>query len=69
MTWEIFKRAFLDRLFPRELSEAEVEEFINLLQGGMSILDYSLKFTKLTNYFPSLVSNPRDDMSSYESVR
>ncbi|TMW85548.1 hypothetical protein EJD97_022970 [Solanum chilense] len=32
MTWEIFKKDFLDRLFPREKREAKVQEFINLRQ-------------------------------------
>ena len=32
VTWEIFKKAFLDRLFPREKREAKVVEFINLRQ-------------------------------------
>ena len=42
-----------------------MEEFINLHQAGMSVLDYSLKFTKLSKYAPSLVSNPRDEMSHF----
>ena len=42
-----------------------MEKFINLGQGGMSVLDYSLKFTKLSKYAPSLVSNPRDEMSHF----
>ena len=65
MTWEILKRVFLDRFFPRELREAKVEEFINHRQGGMCVLEYSLKFTKLSKYAPSLVSNPRDEMSHF----
>ena len=31
----------------------------------MSVLDYSLKFTKFSKYAPSLVSNPRDEMSHF----
>ena len=65
MTWEIFKKAFLDRFVHRELREAKVEEFTNHWQGGMSAFDYSLKFTKLSKYAPSLVSNPRDEMSRF----
>ena len=64
-TWEIFIKAFLDRYFPRELTEAKFEEFINLAQGGMSVLDYSLKFTNLSMYYPSLVSNPMDVMNHF----
>ena len=60
MNWEIFKKGFLDRFFPREKREAKVVEFFNLRQGGMSILEHSFKLTKLSKYAPSLVSDPRD---------
>ena len=65
MTWEMFKKAFLDRLFPKEKMEAKVVEFINIFQGGISVLEYSIKFTKLSKYAPSLVFNPRDEMSCF----
>ena len=42
-----------------------MEELINLLQGGMSVLDYYLKFTNLSKYDPSLISNPRDEISHF----
>ena len=42
-----------------------MEEFINLRQGGVSVQEYSLKFTKLYKYAPSLMSNPRDEMSKF----
>ena len=58
-------RAFLDPFFPREKREAQVEEFINLCQGGMSVQEYSLKFTKLSQYAPSLMSNQRDEMNRF----
>ena len=65
VTWEILNRDFFDRFFPREIGESKVEEFINLNQGVMSVIDYSLKFTKLSKYAQSLVSNPRDEMSHF----
>ena len=63
--WKILKKAFIDWLFPREKREAKVVEFINLRQGGMSVHEYSLKFTKLSKYDPSLLSDPRDKMSCF----
>ena len=58
VTLEIFKKDFRDRFFPMENMEDKVEEFINLHQKGMSALDYSLKYTKLSKYaflwFPTL---------------
>ena len=63
MTWEISKKLFINRFFPKEKRESKVEEFINLHQGGINLPKYSLKFTKLSKYAPSLVSDPRDEMS------
>lgn len=56
-SWEEFKKALLGRFLPRKKREAKVEDFINLCQGGMSVQGYFLKFTKLSKYAPSLVSN------------
>ena len=42
-----------------------MEEFINLHQGGSSVLEYSFKFTNLSKYASSLVSNPRDEMNNF----
>ena len=36
---------------------------VQSLQGGISVLEYSIKFTKLYKYVPSLVSNTRDEVS------
>ena len=37
----------------------------NLRQGGMTVHEYSLKFTKLSKYAPSLVSNTREEMRRF----
>ena len=63
--WEVFKKAFLDRFFPREKKEAKVEKFINLRQRGMGFKEYSLKFTKLSKNTLFMVAEPRDEMSSF----
>ena len=65
LTWEIFNKAFLDRFFPRKMREVKVLEFINLRQEGMSVHEYSLKFTKFLKYDLSSVSDPRDEMSHF----
>ena len=55
ITWGAFKMDFLDRLFPLELRERKMQEFINLHQGGMSVKECSLKFTQLSKYTPTMV--------------
>lgn len=44
LDWEKFKVAFLDGFFPLEMKEANLLEFINLLQGSMSLKEYALNF-------------------------
>ena len=63
--WKEFKEAFLGKYLPRERREVKVEEFINLKQGNMTFKEYSLNFSMLYRYTSSLVSNPRDDMSTF----
>ena len=53
--WEEFKEDFFGKYFPRELREVKVEEIINHKQGNMSVEEYSLKFSKMFKYAPSLV--------------
>ena len=65
MTWEIFKTTFLDRFFPRDMREEKVTEFINLPQVGKSVHYFSLEFVQFSKYSPSLVSDPRDEMSHF----
>ena len=66
--WEEFKEAFLGKYFHREKMEVKVEEFINIKQGNMSVEEYSLKFSTLSRYAPSLLCNPRDEMSHFMLV-
>lgn len=40
-----------------------MEEFIYLRQGGISVQENPLKFTKFSKYALSLVPNPTDEMS------
>ena len=42
-----------------------MEEFINLKQGNMSVAGYSSKFSTFSRYAPSLMSNPRHEMSRF----
>lgn len=48
--------SLIGNVFPRELREEKMEEFINLRQGGMSVIEYSVRFTMLSKYGPYLVS-------------
>ena len=47
------------RFIPKE------DKFTNLRQRGISVQEYSFKFTMLSIYVSSLVSNHRDEMSHF----
>lgn len=67
VTWEEFKRMFLDSFFPLELREAKIQESINLRQRGMSMRENALKFTKLFKYASFMVADHRAWMSKFIS--
>ncbi|XP_049406176.1 uncharacterized protein LOC125869781 [Solanum stenotomum] len=60
--WGVFKTTFLDRFFPWERN---LVELMNLRQGNMSVKEYSLKFTQLSKYAPTLVANSRARMNKF----
>ena len=63
--WEEFKKAFLYRFFSLEWREKNMVELMNLRRGGMSVQEYSLKFTQLSKYTPTMVANPRTRMNRF----
>ena len=63
--WEEFNEAFLGKHFCRERREVMVEEFINFKQRNLSVEKYSLKFSRLSRFVQSLVSNSRYEMSRF----
>lgn len=37
ISWEIFKKAFVDRFFPSEKGESNVKDLINICEWGSSV--------------------------------
>ena len=52
MTWQLFQDSFLDQFFPFEMREANIEDFMNLRQGSMTVKEYFLKFNQLAKNAP-----------------
>ena len=48
-----------------ELRESNIEEFINLHQGGMSVKEHILKFTQLSKHAPIMVADSRAKMNEF----
>ncbi|CAJ2672569.1 unnamed protein product [Trifolium pratense] len=50
-TWENFKRKFLAKYFPETARERYGEEFLKLVQGGLTVEAYAKKFESLSRFF------------------
>ena len=56
---------FFYKFFLLELTERKIQEFINLHQGGLSEKEYSLNFTQLSKYAPTIVVDSREKMNKF----
>lgn len=65
VSWAVFEEASMGHLFPRELREAKVREFLTLKQESMSVHEYRLKFTQLSRNAPEMVADMRSMMSLF----
>ena len=60
-----FKGAFLDQFFPFEMREVKVLDFMNLEKGNKILKEYSLMFTQLAMYAPTMVVNSRSRIGKF----
>jgi hypothetical protein len=44
ISWEVFKHEFNRHFFPRVVQEAKAQEFLDLVHGEMSVIEYAMKF-------------------------
>src|SRR3954465_5957451 len=51
ITWTVFRREFLRRYFPEDVRGRKEVEFLALVQGNMSVLEYAAKFVELARYY------------------
>ena len=47
MTWVEFQELFMGKYFPETASHAKAQEFLELKQGAMTVMDYVARFTEL----------------------
>ena len=46
--WEAFKVRFLEKYFPEEEKDEEEKNFLSLVQGNMTVREYTTKFKRLS---------------------
>ena len=57
MTWEDFRELFMGKFFPASARHAKAQEFLELKQGTMTILEYVAKFTELACFGDDYVAS------------
>ena len=55
----------MERFFPIELREAKDQEFMNLRQGNMTVLEYGFRFYQVSRYSPHMVVDSRAQMNKF----
>ena len=50
MTWEEFRELFMGKYFPASAQHAKAQEFLELKQGTMTVLEYVANFNELARF-------------------
>ena len=50
MTWADFYELFMSKYFPATTRHAKAQEFLELRQGAMTVMEYVARFTELTRF-------------------
>ena len=66
MTWGEFKELFMGKFFPASARHEKAQEFLELKQGNMTILEYVAKFTKLAHFGDDYVATYMDKVQKFE---
>ncbi|GFS38418.1 hypothetical protein Acr_00g0057440 [Actinidia rufa] len=56
MTWADFESTFEDQYFPESYRDELREQFEKLVQGGIMVSEYAIKFQSLSRFAPDLVN-------------
>ncbi|XP_034208211.1 uncharacterized protein LOC117621768 [Prunus dulcis] len=57
ITWPVFRAAFDSQYYPQAYQNLKMEEFLQLEQGTMTVLEYEKKFNELSKYCIPLVED------------
>nr|GME09974.1 reverse transcriptase [Ipomoea batatas]GME11970.1 reverse transcriptase [Ipomoea batatas] len=67
ITWEEFKRVFYRNFFPDSVRRVLENEFLNLVQGDMTVLEYAHKYIELGEFFSIYMSNEETKANRFEN--
>ena len=66
ITWDTFKYEFNWHFFPRVVQEAKAREFLELIQGGMSMIKYATMFMQFSRFDMYLIPNEEKKAKKFD---
>ena len=67
MTWAEFQELFMSKYFPETERHAKAQEFLELKQGAMTVMDYVARFTELARFADDYVATGLAKVRRFEN--
>ena len=67
MTWAEFQELFMGKYFPETARHAKAQEFLELKQGVMTVMDYVARFTELARFADDYVATDMAKVRRFEN--
>ena len=67
MTWAEFQELFMGKYFPDTTRHAKSQEFLELKQGTMTVMDYVARFTELARFANDYVATDMAKVRRFEN--
>ena len=67
MTWVEFQELFMGKYFLEIVRHAKAQEFLELKQGAMIVMDYVTRFTELARFFDDYVAKNLAKVRRFEN--
>ena len=67
MTWAEFHELFMGKYFPATARLAKAQEFLELKQGTMTVMEYMDKFTELARFSDDYVATDMAKVRKFEN--
>ena len=66
MTWVDFRELFMSKFFPASTSHVKAREFLDLRQGGMTVMECVARFTELARFADDYVTTDLAKVRRFE---
>ena len=67
MTWTEFQELFMGKFFPDTARHAKAQEFLELKQGTMTVMEYVARFTELARFSDDYMATDMAKVSRFEN--